>query len=70
MPTKSIRNLVPEKETWYGNVNNDCGPADGLAVDSASVTADVRVESNANGKTSIRAGKAVFAKCRTRPICG
>jgi hypothetical protein len=41
-----------------------------LSVDSASVKADIRIESNATGTTIIRSGKAVLSRCPNRFVCG
>ena len=41
-----------------------------LSVDSASVKADVRIESNATGTTVIRSGKAVLSRCPNKFVCG
>lgn len=41
-----------------------------LSVDSASVKADVRIESNATGTTMIRSGKAVLSRCPNKFVCG
>jgi hypothetical protein len=41
-----------------------------LSVDSASVKADIRVESNATGTKVIRSGKAVLSRCPNKFVCG
>jgi hypothetical protein len=41
-----------------------------LSVDSASVKADIRIESNATGSNVIRSGKATLTRCPNQGLCG
>jgi hypothetical protein len=41
-----------------------------LSVDSASVKAAIRIESDATGTTVIRSGKAVLSRCPNKTTCG
>ncbi len=41
-----------------------------LNVDSASVKADIRIESDATGTKVIRSGKAVLPRCPNKWVCG
>jgi hypothetical protein len=41
-----------------------------LSVDSSSVKADVRIESNATGTNVIRSGKVNLSRCPNKSLCG